>query len=184
MTYLEMVRERASVKERSGRFLTASSDELTISRQFIQQVALPYSYSSPVGVPILDWPITTGETQCDWLPFVENQLDAIASLPDGWDAYDAPCPDVRLVDSARGLIKCLAQVDDLPQPHVNPTPAGGVQFEWEAGQRYFEIEIVGERAAEYLYCDDAAHVEETGNLFEEEPLEQVVAYIRSVGTLQ
>ena len=66
----------------------------------------------------------------------------------------------------------------------SPTPAGGVQFEWEAGQRYFEIEIVGERAAECLYCDDAAHVEETGNLFEEESLEQVVAYIRSVGTLQ
>jgi len=184
MTSQEMLRAQTSVKERSGRFSTASGDELTISRQFIQQVSLPYYYYGPVGVPMPDWPITAGETQCDWIPFVEKQLNAIASLPDGWDSHGAPRPDARLVESARGLIRCLAEVDDLPQPHVNPTPAGGVQFEWEAGQRYFEIEIVGERAAEYLYCDDAAHVEETGNLFEGELLEQVIAYIRNVGSFQ
>ena len=166
MTYQEMLRERASVKELGGQFFTASSDELTISRRLI------------------DSPIAAGETQCDWLPFIEKQLDAVAALPDGWDSYGAPCPDVHLIESGRGLIRCLAQVNDLPRPHVNPTPAGGVQFEWEAGGRYFEIEIVGERAAEYLYCDDAAGTEETGNLFEEESLEQVLAYIYSVGTLQ
>ena len=123
-----------------------------------------------------------GERQCPWLSFVRKQLQAIKSLPDGWDSYGAPRPDARLVAAARGLIECVAQAADLPQPHVNPTRSGGVQFEWESAGRYFEIEVTRQCAAEYLYCDDAAHVEETGNLFAEEPLEEVLAFIRRVGT--
>ena len=59
-----------------------------------------------------------------------------------------------------------------------------MQFEWESGQRYFELEITAERAAEYLYCDDAARVEKTGDLFEGESLEEVLALISRVGTPQ
>ena len=121
---------------------------------------------------------------CDWLEDVAKQFRAIADLPHGWDSYGSPPPDVRKLDAAWNLLICLCQGSEFPKPHVNPTPAGGVQFEWEVGGRYFEIEIVGERAAEYLYCDDATGMEETGNLFEEESLDQVLAYIYSVGTLQ
>jgi hypothetical protein len=73
----------------------------------------------------------------------------------------------------------------LQKPYVNPTRNGGVQFEWEKGQRYFEIEIVDKGAATYLYCDDDAHVEEKGSIFEEEdPLEPMRDYIRKVQSLQ
>jgi hypothetical protein len=123
-----------------------------------------------------------GKAGCPWLPFVQEQLNAIASLPADWDSYGAAGSDRRLVASAIGLIECLAQAADLPQPHVNPTRNGGVQFEWEAKDRYFELEVVGERAAEYFYCDRAARVEETGNLFEAESLETVLNYIRKLGT--
>ena len=108
----------------------------------------------------------------------------IADLPDGWDSYGAPSPDVRKLNAAWGLLRCLCEDTDLPRPYVNPTRNGGVQFEWEAGQRYFELEVVAERAATYLYCDDVAHVEETGDIFETDPLEPVLAYIHSVGALQ
>jgi hypothetical protein len=56
-----------------------------------------------------------------------------------------------------------------------------VQFEWEVGERYFELEIVGERAAAYLYCDDAGGVEETGSVFKLESLEPVLDFVRKVG---
>ena len=119
-----------------------------------------------------------------WLADVEKQLKAIISLPNGWDSYGAPSPDVSLLKGAWNLIQCLSEVPGVPKPHVNPTRNGGVQFEWEAGDRYFELEVVAERAATYLYCDDAAGVEETGNVFEQESLESVLGYIRRVGTLQ
>jgi hypothetical protein len=126
--------------------------------------------------------VKSSEARCDWLPFVWKQLEAIESLPGGWDSYGAPSPDANLVASARRFVDCLSQVADLPQPHVNPTRNGGVQFEWEAGERYFELEIVAENAAEYLYCDYVARAEETGNVFEGESLDEVLAYIRRVGT--
>jgi hypothetical protein len=120
-----------------------------------------------------------------WLSEIWEQLQAIAALPDGWDSYGAPAPDSNRLEAAWGLLFCLCANTDLPKPYVNPTRNGGVQFEWEAGERYFELEVVAERAATYLYCDDAAHVEETGNLFEEgDPLEPVRAYIRKVDAVQ
>ncbi len=120
--------------------------------------------------------------QCEWLPFVKEQLAAIAVLPEGWDSYGAASPDPRLVDAGRGLIDRLAQDGDLPQPHVNPTRNGGVQFEWEASDRYFELEVVDERTAEYLFCDEAGRVQETGSVNVEESLVDVVDYIRAVRT--
>jgi hypothetical protein len=55
-----------------------------------------------------------------------------------------------------------------------------VQFEWEAGPRYFEIELVAERAAVYLFCDDQAAVEESGEVFEEDSLAPVLRYVQRV----
>ena len=157
-----------------------ASDQLTISSRLITREPK----CAAERLTMEDWPVIRGWTRCDWLPFVRKQLQAIESLPNGWDSYRAPSPDAILVSSARGLIECLAPVADLPQPHVNPTRNGGVQFEWESGERYFELEVTAERAAEYLYCDDAAHVEEAGNLFEGESLQDVLAFIRRVGTTQ
>ena len=56
-----------------------------------------------------------------------------------------------------------------------------MQFEWESGDRYFELEIADERTAEYLYCDDVARVEETGVVNPKDSLDGVIGYIRSAG---
>jgi hypothetical protein len=120
----------------------------------------------------------------DWLPGVRLQLDAIEILPRGWDSYGSPSPDARIVEAGWALLLCLCEAGGLAKPHVNPTRSGGVQFEWEVGDRYFELEVVAERAATYLYCDDAAGVEESGEVFEEESLEAVLDYIRRVAAVQ
>jgi hypothetical protein len=117
---------------------------------------------------------------CHWLEDVAKQFCAIANLPRGWDSYGSPPPDIRNLKAAWGLLACLCQAGNLPKPHVNPTPDGGVQFDWEEGQRYFEIVVVGERAATYLFCDDEAAMERTGEIFAEDSLDTVVAYVRRV----
>jgi len=133
---------------------------------------------------IPEWPASHIPVACDWLDDVRRQLQAIAALPAGWDSYGSPSPDVRVLEAAWGLLLCLCQAEGFPKPHVNPTPRGGVQFEWESGDRYFEIEVLTERAATYLYCDEAARTEEAGEVFEGKSLEPVLGYIRRVVAVQ
>lgn len=93
-----------------------------------------------------------------WLPHVLKQLDAIASLPDGWDSHGTRRPRWMIIIAARRLIECLSQATDLPQPYVNPTPNRGVQFEWEGTNGYFELELVSPTRAEYICITDGNEV--------------------------
>ena len=81
-------------------------------------------------------------SHCEWLEQAARQFQAIANLPDGWESY-APPPDVEKLEAGWRLLLRLCQAGDLPKPHINPTRNGGVQFDWEEGPRYFEIEMEG-----------------------------------------
>ncbi len=156
------------------------TEQLTITERLIQRERPPGDY---VDYTVTESPPETRLVSI-WLPAAYEQLQAIASLPDGWDSHGAPSPDAKKLKAGWELLICLCENSDLPKPHVNPTRNGGVQFEWEAGDRYFELEVVAERAATYLYSDNSAGVEETGDVFEEESLKPVLDYIRSVETPQ
>jgi hypothetical protein len=110
-----------------------------------------------------------------------RQLEAIEGLPVGWDSHGAPRPDHRILHSAQWLLTCLCQIEGLAKPHINPTPSGGVQFEWENEPCYFELEVVAERAGAWFFRDDVAREEVEGEVFEGEPLEAVVKCLRRVG---
>jgi hypothetical protein len=159
-----------------------ASAQLTATEQIINRREEP---GSDIEYTVTESESTSKDLVPAWLSEVLEQLQAIAALPEGWDSYGAHVPDANKLEAAWALIFCLCRNTDLPKPYVNPTRNGGVQFEWEQGQRYFEIEIVAEVAATYLYCDDNAHVEETGTIFEDEdPLEPLRDYIRKVQALQ
>ena len=53
---------------------------------------------------------------------------------------------------------------------------GGVQFHWESGQRYFEIELVDPRSAHYYFVDPATETEAEGDLHVGDSLEEVLHY--------
>lgn len=102
-------------------------------------------------------------------PWVERallQLDRISRLAPGWDSHGAAAPDERLVNAGRSLLLFLWASSQpsrsMGEPHVSPTRSGGVQFEWENGGCYFEIEIATEREATWLFQDVATRVEEEG----------------------
>lgn len=113
----------------------------------------------------------------DWLERVAAQFEAIAKLPYGWDGDGAPRPEICTLEAAWGLLTSLCRAWDVPKPHVNPTRCGGVQLEWENGARYFEIELVAQRAATYLYRDDDSSEEIVGEIFEQEPLHGILNFI-------
>ena len=74
----------------------------------------------------------------------------------------------------------MCSAADFSKPHVNPTRDGGVQFEWENGARYFEIEIAAEGAASFFFRNDESSVEEDGSILASESLEPVLEYVRLV----
>jgi len=117
---------------------------------------------------------------CEWLEQAARQFEAIADLPHGWDSYGAPSPDVDKLKAGWQLLVRLCHAGDLPKPHINPTRDGGVQFDWEEGPRYFEIEVEGAGKAGYFWRDDVAAIEEEGAISEEDPLDAVVGFVRRV----
>jgi hypothetical protein len=151
------------------------STQVTHSESFIRRSEL--SEESSAYTATEEKSAYAGIDACEWLPFVRNQLDAIESLPDGWDSNGASSPIQSWVASARSFIDNLSQEENLPQPYVNPSRGGGIQFEWELGPRYFEVEIVGERAAAYFYCDTEKREEEEGKLLVGDSLQKILQYI-------
>lgn len=113
-----------------------------------------------------------------WLEKVTAQLRAAESLPAGWDSHSAPPPDSRAVSAALELLRRLTNAFDLPLPHVIPTPAGGVQLEWENGPCYFEIEVAGDGAATYFFRDETARQEASGEIPLGESLDSILGYVQ------
>jgi hypothetical protein len=119
--------------------------------------------------------------QTDWMPEALRQLDAIERLPDGWDSRGGRRPEREILATARTFLAALVAADDeLVKPHIHPTPSGGVQFHWESGSRYFEIELVDADTAQFYFLDRAALTEAHGDLRMDDPLDEIVEYARRV----
>ncbi|HQU41442.1 MAG: hypothetical protein B7Z73_02295 [Planctomycetia bacterium 21-64-5] len=90
----------------------------------------------------------------NWLPQAMRQLKAIENLPDGWDSQGAARPEGRIVRQGGNVLAALLAVEkSLPKPYIHPTPSGGVQFHWESGQRYLEIELTEVDCGQFYFVD-------------------------------
>lgn len=123
-------------------------------------------------------------SEADWFGHALEQFRAIVGLPSGWDSNNAAPPDPKLVQVAATLLYRLAKSRRVSKPHINPTRGGGIQFEWEAGSRSFEVEVVSEDCATYSFQDGAARLEEEGQLSPDEPLDVVAGYVERVAGSQ
>lgn len=96
----------------------------------------------------------------NWLPQVHRQLSEIALLKSGWDGENAAAPTSETLDVAAQLVTAVsASLPTVPKPNVNPTRQGGVQFEWESGPRYFEVELSAPFSWSCFYRDTAGKEE-------------------------
>jgi hypothetical protein len=113
----------------------------------------------------------------DWLPEALRQLDAIEELPDGWDSRGGGRPNPSFVAAARKLLTALLKaMDDVPKPHIHPTPSGGVQFHWESSSLYFEIEVLDADTAQYYFLDRGKPTEAEGQVKLGGPLDEIVQF--------
>jgi hypothetical protein len=98
----------------------------------------------PSDVPVS--PRTQVLTTVDQPPefvMLVDRLREISKLPIGWDGNGSPALTSNARSSALRAIEILAgPLSQVSLPHVAPVPGGGVQFEAENGQRYFELEVL------------------------------------------
>ena len=140
---------------------------------------MPRFDDTPAGVTAASLPARGG---CAWFDQAVRQLQAIERLPDGWDSHGAGRPDLKTIQSALNVLAAMALHEEtLTKPQINPTPSGGVQFDWESGPRYFEIEFVDPLTAEYYLVDREARTETEGELHVGDSLNEIIGYARGFG---
>jgi hypothetical protein len=69
-----------------------------------------------------------------------RRLREVSQMGPGWDGDRSPALTALALAAGIRAVEILAEMPVMP--HVAPVPGGGVQFEAEIGQKYFELEIL------------------------------------------
>lgn len=94
-----------------------------------------------------------------WQVLTIKEVLEAAQLPRNWDTYGSSPPSSWVVNTSIRLVTGIDE-DDLPLPHVVPVPEGGIQFEWNVGDRELEIAVLPEGMIEFLKAEQGQPVEE------------------------
>ena len=87
---------------------------------------------------------------------------ALKDLPEEWDGpRKCSKPTVFAINAAMSFIERVASLDlvVLEAPFVAPMSHGGVQLEWEHGQRQLDVELTPDGVARFV-VSDAGKVDE------------------------
>jgi hypothetical protein len=105
----------------------------------------------------------------DFAP-LEERLDQLLQLNEGWDGYNAPVPSLQAVEDSRRVLQRMQEQLVTPQ-WVGASADGGVAFSFRsAGDRRAEIEILnnGEKFSHLYNLNGESRTEEwAGNLEEQ-----------------
>ena len=85
-------------------------------------------------------------------PELARKMIALMDLQPGWDSYDARNIELSTVVRSIELASYLLD-NDTPTPEIFPTNLGGIQFQWEHGEKYLEIEVCGNDCLEIYFSD-------------------------------
>lgn len=71
-------------------------------------------------------------------------LEEIAQLEQNWNSYDAPPITPKAIEIARTIL-------EITEHHyIFPNAFGGINFEWDNGDKALEIWIMADGSLEYL----------------------------------
>jgi len=75
-----------------------------------------------------------------WLSEVDERLHRFANLEQNWDSYGASPIDEGLIRQALQML-LSSDLEDVPKPFVVPRKDGGINFEWDFGEKFLSLEI-------------------------------------------
>lgn len=108
------------------------------------------------------------------LEAVDSRLDELEGLRGGWlDGYGA-APTPHALRSARRIVAELLRLE-VPKPRLYPTPDGGVQAEWTAGESEINVTFNSDGSSLLVAVDiDSGEANEVTNV---EP-EEIARFVR------
>lgn len=116
----------------------------------------------------------------DFAP-LDQQLDRLAELSEGWDGYEAPSPSSQAIDEAREILRLMQQ--ELVRPQwISASAEGGVAFSFAAtGDRRAQIEVLndGEKFAHLYDLHGNSHTEEWKGNLKDQPFAKLLEPIRN-----
>jgi len=87
-----------------------------------------------------------------------DDLDELSTLPIGWDSYGSPKISDDLIMAAK---RFLYQLEfEFIAPRVVPVSGGGIQLEWQMGERELELEFIDSDNIGYLKVRNEEPIEE------------------------
>lgn len=77
----------------------------------------------------------------------KNDLECIENLRPGWNGYNADPISKKVIENIKLILDNLINVDI--EMKIFPTEEGSIQLEWEADDKYLEIEVYETKACIY-----------------------------------
>jgi len=77
----------------------------------------------------------------NWFSEVDDRLHAFSQLNDNWDSYGASYIDEDLIEQASEFLFSSNLDNNVPKPFVVPRKDGGINFEWDLGEKFLSLEI-------------------------------------------
>lgn len=115
---------------------------VTTASDLIRTVFTPGGYAQWIR-------IVPTEELSQWQIQGIKRLREVLSLSENWDSYGSPPPTQLAADAAMDLLTRI-NIDHFVAPRVVPVSGGGLQLEWEIGERGLELLILDDGSVEYL----------------------------------
>lgn len=71
--------------------------------------------------------------------YYEKLIMELLLLSDGWDSYNAPCPNEKSINTAKDVLNCLSR-NELYPTKIMPSVEGGVYFLFTKSNKYADLE--------------------------------------------
>lgn len=84
--------------------------------------------------------ITINDTACAWREDLEDRLEELIQLPEGWDGYDGRPVSFANAVFALGMLERL-YMSAAPPPELVPGYNGDLQAEWHVGGVDIELHV-------------------------------------------
>lgn len=109
----------------------------------------------------------------EWIAATKIRIKEFGLLEPNWDSYGASAVSLSALDRAHRMVDQMA---GLPwRPFVVPTPDGGIQFEWRAGEYELALQVKADAEVEVFYSDPSGR--EWLGSWGEQPDDLVEVYI-------
>lgn len=114
-------------------------------------------------------------------PRLTSRCEEFRALEDGWLDGEGVAPSWAFLQRAERAIWHLVEVVGIDRPHVYPTPEGGLQAEWDIGDKAVQITFSPNGRNIYMYGVATWPGSEGSDLDETDDLSVAEQWVRSLG---